>query len=137
MSDLSDFIVKNGVLTKYTGNDADVTLPDNVTSIGNWAFFSCLSLNSVTIPYGVTSIGNNAFYDCSNLYRVIIPNSVASIGESAFEGCTNLEGIIIPDSVTSIGDFAFSECPSLVIHTTAGSCAEKYAKENDIEYVIE
>ncbi|MBQ4143359.1 MAG: leucine-rich repeat domain-containing protein, partial [Thermoguttaceae bacterium] len=42
-----------------------VTIPNSVTSIGNYAFFLCKSLTSVTIPESVTSIGNSAFIGCS------------------------------------------------------------------------
>lgn len=37
------------------------TIPDNVTSIGDWAFSFCESLESVTIPKNIVSIGNGAF----------------------------------------------------------------------------
>ena len=38
MSNLSDFIIKNGVLKKYTGPGGDVVIPEGVTSIGKDAF---------------------------------------------------------------------------------------------------
>lgn len=47
-----------------------MTIPDSVTSIGDYAFIGCTRLTSVTIGNGVTSIGYNAFYDCSNLTSV-------------------------------------------------------------------
>ena len=39
-------------------------IPNSVTKIGNYAFYSCDSLQSVTIPNSVTSIGDNAFWGC-------------------------------------------------------------------------
>ena len=36
----------------------------DVTSIGERAFWDCSSLTSITIPNSVTSIGNFAFYGC-------------------------------------------------------------------------
>ncbi|OFX68411.1 MAG: hypothetical protein A2X12_10110 [Bacteroidetes bacterium GWE2_29_8] len=68
---------------------------------------------SVTIPNSVTSIGDFAFYYNTNLKSVTIPNSVLTIGNSAFSACTNLKNITIPNSVTSIGDVAFYGCNSL------------------------
>ena len=37
MSNKRDFVIENGVLKKYTGNDGDVVIPDSVTSIGDQA----------------------------------------------------------------------------------------------------
>ncbi len=42
---------------------------------------------SVTIPNSVTSIGAYAFYSCGKLSSVTIPNSVITIGEGAFGCC--------------------------------------------------
>ena len=47
-----------------------VTIRDNVTGIGAYAFSGCTSLNSVTISRKVTKIGNNAFENCTNLTDV-------------------------------------------------------------------
>ena len=74
-----------------------VTIPNSVTTIGNWAFYGCSGLTSVTIGNGVTSIGNYAFYGCSSLASITIPNSVTSIGYYAFEGCSGLTKVIVPD----------------------------------------
>ena len=40
-------------------------IPDNVTTIGAYAFYNCQSITALTIPYGVTYIGQNAFYGIS------------------------------------------------------------------------
>ena len=89
------------------------TIPDSVTSIGDWAFAQCTGLTSVTIGNSVTSIGEAAFWLCTSLTSVTIPNSVTSIGSSAFSMCVSLTSVTIPDSVTSIGNGAFYFCTSL------------------------
>ena len=88
-------------------------IPNSVTSIGDYAFFTCSSLTSITIPNSVTSIGKKAFSHCRALTSITIPNSVTSIGEEAFSYCLSLTSITIPNSVTSIGNGAFSHCSSL------------------------
>ena len=97
------------------GNDTikNVVIEDGVTSIGNYAFWSCSSLTSITIPKSVTSIGDRAFYNCSSLTSITIPKSVTSIGANAFERCSSLTSITIPDSVISIGASVFEECRNL------------------------
>ena len=97
-----------------------ITIPNSVTSIGEWAFHST-SLTSITIPNGVTSIDDYACYYCTSLTSVNIPDSVTSIGQSAFSGCISLTSINIPNSVTSIGDYAFYGCNSLTIYCAAES----------------
>ena len=91
----------------------NTTIPNSVTSIGNYAFSGCSGLTSVTIPNSVTSIGFSAFYGCSGLTSVTIPNSVTSIYTSAFWGCSGLTSVTIPNSVTSIGSQAFWGCSSI------------------------
>ena len=73
------------------------------------------------IPDSVTSIGDYAFSGCSSLQSINIPDSVISIGRSAFSGCASLASISIPNSVTSIGDYAFSSCDSLAGTTYNGA----------------
>lgn len=65
-------------------------IPDSVTSIGDNAFYRCVSLTNITIPNGVTRIGSYAFAFCTNLSSVTIGSSVTTIGGMAFYQCTNL-----------------------------------------------
>ena len=90
-----------------------ITIPNSVTSIGQYAFSGCSGLTSITIPYGVTSIGEDAFSRCSGLTGITIQYGVKSIGYKAFSGCSSLTSVTIPDSVTRIGSSAFENCSGL------------------------
>ena len=98
-------IAANGVLTGVSLNGAtEVTIPDNVKSIGDRAFYMCAGLTSVTIPNSVTNIGEEAFWGCSNLLNIEIPNSVKGIGAGAFANCANLESMTLPFIGSRRGD---------------------------------
>ena len=105
----------------YCTSLESIIIPNSVTSIGNLAFFGCTSLTSITIPDSVTSIGDNAFSGCESLTSITIPSSVTSIGNWAFSGCTSLESITIPNGVTSIGDSAFWGCSNLTTINYTGT----------------
>lgn len=92
---------------------SDVTIGNHVTSIGECAFYNCKSLDEVIIPSSVRSIGNRTFDSCELLKKISIENGVTSIGSYAFNNCKSLEEIILPSSVLSIGDYAFAYCTSL------------------------
>ncbi len=112
---------KTKLLACSAAAQGEITIPNSVTTIGNYAFEDCSSLTSVTIPNSVTSIGKRAFRDCSSLTSVTIPNSVTSIGNYAFSSCSKLTSITIPNSVTSIGYEAFYDCTNLTSITIPNS----------------
>ena len=60
------------MLIQYpTGNTrTNYTIPDSVTTIGDYAFEFCSNLTNITIPDSVTAIGRCAFVDCNNLTDV-------------------------------------------------------------------
>ena len=60
MSNISGFIIENGVLTEYTGCGEDVVIPENVTYIGTNAFQNCSRLNRVVFN-GKPPSAANAF----------------------------------------------------------------------------
>ena len=92
---------------------SDLVIPENITSIKNYAFYKCSGLTSVTLHNNITSIGNYAFQDCDNIASIIIPDSVTSIGTGAFYSCNALSSVTIGIGVTNIGGSAFFSCKNL------------------------
>jgi hypothetical protein len=76
-----------------------------VTEIKNGVFYDCPSLTSITIPNSVTSIGEYAFYGCTGLTSITIPSNVTFIGRDAFKRCTNIRQVTclatIPPKISS------------------------------------
>lgn len=137
-----EYRIENGgiILTKYTGNDTEVTVPDSYMDAPvlklEKTFQDNASITSVIIPDGITSIDDNAFDCCQSLSSVTIPNSVNHLGKWAFCCCKALTSVTIPSSVVEIGYGAFWGCENLTVHCSGGSYAEKYVKEHDIPFEI-
>ena len=71
---------------------------------------------SYTIPDGVTSIGNYAFSGCSSLTSVVIGNGVTSIGDYAFSGCSGLTSITyLGINEPEYGSYVFDSCDKLTV----------------------
>ena len=113
--DSANFIIKDGVLVKYTGWQPFVEIPDTVTAIGDEAFLNNKTMIHVLIPDSVTSIGESAFEGCTSLLSVSIPDSVEFIGNSAFKDCTSLGYAYLPNNekYTVIGYRVFCYCENL------------------------
>ena len=43
---MGDFIIEDGVLVRYVGEESDVVIPEGVTAIGDGAFVGCERLQT-------------------------------------------------------------------------------------------
>ncbi|MBR3963414.1 MAG: leucine-rich repeat protein [Oscillospiraceae bacterium] len=109
---MSDFVIENGVLIKYTGKDENVVIPEGVTTIGFTAFIDS-NLITVSIPQSVSKIEACAF-SCSNLEEIKIPESVTEIGERAFINCKNLKRVFLPSHLEAFGKEVFENCSKML-----------------------
>ena len=69
--------------------------------------FSYTALSSITIPENIVSIGDSAFYHCLNLKKVSLPKSLKIIGYSAFGLCKSLKNITLPAGVVCLDALFF------------------------------
>ena len=102
-TDAEDEIIMRTISGTYVNN--------RVTSIGDYAFAFCTSLQSVSFGSAL-SIGSHAFNSCSNLTNISFPN-VEYIGSYAFASCKNLKSVSFP-KVTVISTSAFVSCKSML-----------------------
>ncbi len=122
-----------GRMTNYTSSESPfyalrssikkVVIEEDVTSIGNYAFYYCTSLTEVFFSDGITAIGEYAFYRCSKITEIQLPESLTSIEALAFSSCSDLTSLVVPGNVSSIGSGAFGNCDKLI---TAGPVGENY-----------
>lgn len=137
---MSEFVIENGVLIGYTGNDEHIEIPEGVIEIeerrGNeGVFFKNERIKTVIIPKSMKKIGAFAFRQCtaletvifrgapefsgytfegcSSLQEVTIPHRVTRISNSMFEGCKNLRKVTLPTTIERIDVYAFKNCIAL------------------------
>ena len=89
-----------------------LTLPQQLETIGERAFWDCISLRDMVLPATLTTIGSEAFHNCFSRDRVIIPENV-SVGYSTYVGAS-VRSITFPSSLKVVPSHFCHECPDLV-----------------------
>ncbi len=117
------------------GTTSSVTIPESVTSLGNYScsglskvteitvsgnptfgtyvFANNAALKKVTIGNGCTSTGNYTFSGCTSLAEVNLPDGITTLGQNLFAGCESLKNITLPASITTLSKGVFNGCTSL------------------------
>lgn len=187
------YSVSNGAatITKYTGNARNLyvpstlggypvkrindqvfrgckfetaVLPNQLETIGAYAFQNCVRLISVTLPESLTAMYGCVFSGCTKLKSLTVPQYVtqmhshwnatdhSSLEESSietvvFEGgrdsipyraCANvssLKTVVIPASVQKFGNYVFDNSTAVSIHGYANTTAQTYAENHSISFV--
>lgn len=88
-------------------------LPNNLTKIGEYAFYRCSKLALTKLPSGVTSIGAGAFSYCTKLKLTEIPASVTSIGSQSFMRCDSMKEITFKGKPNTINSLAFQSATQI------------------------
>ena len=116
----------------------DITIPEEVTTIKDYAFNNCDSITSITIPDSVTSIGNSAFASCSSLSSVTIPDSVTNIGHYAFNTCSSLTSVSVdPNNISfsSSDGVLFNKDKTLLITYPSGKKNTSYSIPSTVRFI--
>lgn len=137
-TDESKFVFdeKTNTITKYTGNEIEVTIPEKIKGvdvkvIGKSAFKGT-KVKSIVLSEGIEIIGNGAFAGVTTLEKITFPSTLKKIedmafvktalkelnfndgleviGKRAFSSCSSLQKINLPNTLTKISDNAFEKC---------------------------
>lgn len=91
-----------------------VTLPDTLSSIGDYAFSGCKGLRRLNIPPSVATLGTGAFRD-SGLQTVSLSGAILRIPRLAFAGCAELACVTLSEGTRQIDEKAFDGC--ILLHS--------------------
>lgn len=86
----NDFIIKEGIVVKYLGNNENVIIPKGVRGLASCLFWDNQVIKQVDLPDSIVSIGGDTFYNCSNLEKVNIPINCKFMGNNPFAGCPKI-----------------------------------------------
>ncbi len=122
------------MLVQWPGGKAgSYTIPNNVTSIGDYAFAGT-RLTNVTILNNVTRIGTSAFFG-SDLTSVTIGISVTSIGDHAFAGCDSLTAMTVDalnSFYSSVAGVLFNQSLTVLLQYPRGKAGSDYTIGNSV-----
>lgn len=102
----------------------EITIPKEIETIANQAFYKCEALKKIDFSDGVKEIKEAAFSYCSALEEIHLSKVLTKIGKEAFYACSSLTEITLPKKLINIGEDAFGACKTLKeIKVEAGNTA--------------
>ncbi len=134
-----------GFLINYVGTDTEITVPDGITVLKDYAFMDCDTVTSISIGNDLTNVFSNVFFGCKSLSAINVSEEntyFTSIDGVLYnENATKLiqypigntaKVFEIPNTVTDIGNNAFMDCEALCNVTIPDSVLTigKYAFKN-------
>lgn len=113
-----------------------LTLPSNVTSIGDSSFAYCESLASVTIDDAAVTIGGSAFDSDTELSEFSFGSGAVRLeGGSIWASCDSLETLTVPNTLAYIQYDAFADFDGTVsCEFTQGYADEHYTTDDGVFY---
>lgn len=111
MSSLAITKINANLFDDCTSIAGNLTLPETLISIGDYAFEDCYEFSSVNLPANLTNVGKCAFKNCSKITSLALPSKLTTIGDQAFYNCSSVTGTLeLPTTLTSVGQEAFYKC---------------------------
>ena len=137
--DITKVIIEDGITSVgkcafQSSKITEITLPDSMTTIEQWAFSGCEQLKSVSVQNSIYEVAGDAFnqtlwleehpagpiffgnilykYKENGAEHYTVPAGTLGISSGAFSGCT-LKSVDLPDSLQYIGATAFISCKNL------------------------
>lgn len=84
-----------------------VVVERGITTVGDYAFSSCVNLTELSLADTVEKIGVCAFCGCVSLERAVLPEGVRLVASKAFQSCVLLAAVHLPSTLGNIDMRAF------------------------------
>lgn len=121
---VEDYIIYNPSKTKlvyHPNTTVDIQWPEQLNTIGSYAFAENDNIKELVIPSQITTIESYAFYECDGMTSLTFAGGGSTgldeltIESYAFYGCTYLVKVVFEDGslVTQIGSYAFASCVNI------------------------
>ena len=88
-------------------------LPEETDTIGDFAMYACMLLETAIVPEHVQHINCSAFAACLNLKRAELPTGITSLAGDTFSCCRSLTDVTFRGELKTIGFGAFLQCEAL------------------------
>ncbi len=103
---------------------SSITMPETITSIGEYAFWKVVNITEVVVPNSVTSMDESVFWGCRGLKNAVLSDNLETLSSWVFQGCTYLETVTLGSSLKKLGHYVFAQCDNLKEVTLPASVTE-------------
>ena len=117
-ADLTGF-TKNSYGYRYTGSNALVIIPDEITTVNRQMFYFNSSVLGIIIPPHVKSVNTSSIYYCENLRCIWFWSSATSVASDAIDWVPKLVNVAAPPTSS-----AYKQCikDNIPVVTTPDPC---------------
>ena len=76
LEETNSLIIDSSFIACINKKIHNISIPNNITTLGYRSFCDCINLKSLDIPENVSNIEKGAFYNCHNLQKINLPKTV-------------------------------------------------------------
>ena len=113
LEETNSLIIDSSFIACINKKIHNISIPNNITTLGYRSFCDCINLKSLDIPENVSNIEKGAFYNCHNLQKINLPKNIIELKKDTFSNCFNLRNIDLPRNLYYIGEECFFNCEKL------------------------